>query len=341
MVPPILAEVVRGETVESVHRGHICIVDGGGKQIASVGDTELVTFLRSSAKPFQAMPFILCGAADEFGFTEDEIAIACGSHSGERMHTSIVANMLERLQLSESDLRCGTHTPFNNKEAERLSRAGETPTQLHNNCSGKHAAMLATAKHMGADTTNYESTSNPIQKAITKAVSNFAEIPVADVKIGVDGCGVPSFAMPVAAMARSFANLVMPDKFEDDIKNAAVRIVEAMIKYPKLIGGTERLDTMLMEAASGKIISKVGADGVWLCGVLPSEKYPAGLGVALKIENGDDKRARPVVAVEILRQLGILSAGDLPDLSPMPLKSRRGDIVGKIEAVLDWPCRSC
>ncbi len=130
----------------------------------------------------------------------------------------------------------------------------------------------------------------------------------------------------------------MPDKFENDIKNAAGRIVAAMIKYPKLIGGSERLDTMLMEAASGKIISKVGADGVWLCGVLPSEKYPAGLGIALKIEDGDDKRARPVVAVEILRQLGILSAGDLPDLSPMPLKSRRGDIVGKIETVLDGSC---
>ncbi|MGI8812464.1 MAG: asparaginase [Pyrinomonadaceae bacterium] len=334
MVPPILAEVIRGDTVESVHRGHVSVINGLGLEIASIGDPSIVTFFRSSAKPFQALPFILSGAADELGFTDDEIAMACASHSGEKMHTSIVANMLERLKLSEKDLRCGVHMPFYEKEAERMLKVGETPTQLHNNCSGKHAAMLAMAKQMGADISNYESPFNPVQKAILRSVSNFSGIPIGDIKCAVDGCAAPNFAISVSAMAQSFANLVNPARFDEDIQNACKRIVDAMIKYPKLIGGTERLDTMLMEAAPGKIVSKVGADGVWLCGVLPSEKYPTGLGIALKIEDGDDLNSRPVVAIELLRQLGLFAPDTLPDLSPMPIKNRRGDNVGEIAAVL-------
>src|SRR5258706_11702072 len=325
MTSEILAKVIRGETVESIHRGHLIVVDGDGKVIASIGDPSTVTFFRSSAKPFQAIPFITSGAADQFGFTEDEIAMACASHSGEPMHVERVANMLAKIGLSESDLRCGVHMPFNEKESERMIRAGEKPTQLHNNCSGKHAAMLAFAKYIDADIKTYDLPDNRIQRRILKCVSDFTEVPENEIAIGIDGCAAPNFALPVAAMAKSFINLISPSRFPDETQNACRRIVSAMIKFPELIGGSERLDTMLMQAAPGKIISKVGADGVWLCGVLPSEKWPKGLGIALKVEDGDDHRARPVVAVEILRQLGILSASDLPNLSPMPIKNRRGD----------------
>jgi L-asparaginase II len=337
MPSEILANVIRGETVESIHRGHFIVLDGEGRIVASAGDPSTVTFYRSSCKAFQAIPCITSGAADRFGFTEDEIAMAVASHSGEKIHVETAARMLAKAGLSETDLRCGAHMPFYEAEANRMIAAGETPSQLHNNCSGKHSAMLAFAKHIGADIATYESPSNPIQKAIVSCVAEFAEVPVSGIATGVDGCAAPNFALPIAAMAKSFVNLLSPPStFDDKTRDACRRIVSAMIKYPDLIGGTGRLDTMLMQAVEGKLISKVGADGVWLCGVLPSEKWPTGLAIALKIEDGDDFLSRPVVAIEILRRLRVLGLNDLAGVSPMPVKNRRGDVVGKIEAVVRW-----
>jgi L-asparaginase II len=328
----VLAHVIRGETVESIHRGHIHVVEGEGNTVASVGDPSTVTYFRSAAKPFQTLPFITSGAADAFGFTEEEIAMSIASHSGEGMHVERVAKMLERIGMSESDLHCGAHAPFYAAEAERMLREGETPTQLHNNCSGKHAAMLALAKHIDADTATYELAENRIQKRILRCVSDFTGIAESDIAQGIDGCAAPNFAIPVTAMAKSFANLVFPLNFHPAVQEAASRITHAMMRHPELIGGTDRLDTMLMKAAPGKIISKVGADGVWLCGVLPSDKYPRGLGIALKVDDGDDHRGRPVIAVEILKQLDILVDTALPDLSPMLIRNRRGDQVGRVAA---------
>ena len=332
MQAEILAKVIRGDTVESIHRGHIIVIDGEGKTVSEMGDPSMVTFYRSAGKPFQAMPLLTSGAADAFGFSEEEIALACASHSGEARHVRIAELMLERIGLTESYLRCGTHLPFYEKEAERMMRAGEYPNQLHNNCSGKHAAMLAVAKHLGADLESYEGVDHPVQNAILNAVAEFSETSESEIAVAIDGCAAPNFALPISAMARSFLNLVSPPESIAEVSRAAAgRIVSAMTKFPELIGGTERLDTMLIQAAEGHVISKVGADGVWLCGVVPCEKWLTGLGIALKVEDGDDKRARPVVAVEILRQLGILSDDALPELSPMPIKNRRGDLVGRVE----------
>lgn len=336
MQSEILAKVIRGATVESIHRGHFVVIDGGRNLIASAGDPETVTFLRSAAKPIQAIPLITSGAADAFEFSEDEIAMACASHSGEAIHVRLAKLMLERIGLSESHLRCGVHLPFNDKESERMQRAGEYPTQLHNNCSGKHIGMLGLAKHIGADLATYEEIDHPVQQAILHAVSVFTETPIEEVLVGIDGCAAPNFAVSLLGMAKSFLNLIAPpSSFDEDLQDAGRRITQAMLNCPDVIGGTDRLDTMLMKAAPGKIISKVGADGVWLCGVLPSEQWPTGLGIALKVEDGDDKRARPVIAVEILRQLGVLSDIDLSDVSPMPIKNRRGEIVGKVDAIID------
>lgn len=329
----VLAKVFRGETVESVHRGHLIIIDGEGNTLASAGNPKTVTFLRSSAKPFQALPFVLSGACDEYEFSEEELALACASHSGERIHVRIAEQMLTRIGMYEAYLRCGAHLPFNEKEAERMQRAGEQPTQLHNNCSGKHAAMLAVAKILEADLQTYEDFDHPVQQAILEAMSAFSGVPVKKIKLAVDGCAAPNFAMPVAAMAKSFVNLVSPpEEMDGKLRNAAARIVSAMVKFPELIGGTERLDTMLMQAAPGQLISKVGADGVWLCAVLPCDRWPRGLGIALKIEDGDDRRGRPVVAVELLRQLGIIDQDALAEISPMAIKNRRGDVVGEVRA---------
>lgn len=336
MPAQVIANVIRGETVESVYCGHMAVVDGNGNSnsVFSLGDPSTVTYFRSSAKAFQAIPFITSGAADAFGFSEDEIALAVASHSGEPMHTEIARRMLEKAGFSESDLQCGSHLPFSEAETSRMLAAGEQPTQLHNNCSGKHAAMLAFAKHIGADAATYLSQDNRIQKRILRCVADFTEVPEESIAMGVDGCSAPIFALPVAAMAKSFINLLRPANFPEQTQIACRRIVDAMMTYPELIGGSTRLDTMLMNAAPARIISKVGADGVWLCGVLPCEKWSTGLGIALKVADGDDYRARPVVAIEILRQLDVLSKNDLADMSPMPVKNRRGDVVGRVSSMI-------
>ncbi len=333
MKSEILVKVIRGETLESIHRGHILIVDGDGREALSVGDPETVAFIRSSAKPFQIAPFLLAGGAKRFGFTDEDIALGCASHSGEPMHVEIAAGMLKKAGLNESDLRCGTHQPFNEKRAAEMIRAGERPTQLHNNCSGKHSAMLAYAKMLGADLATYEHFDHPIQVEILKIVAKFTGTPAAEIPLAVDGCAAPNFALSVRAMARSFLNLVAPpDAFGDALSAVCARISNAMMKFPELVGGTDRLDTMLMQAARGAIVSKIGAEGVWLCGVVPSEKWPNGLGIGMKIEDGDDKRARAVISVEILKRLGILERDALPELAPLPITNRRGDVVGRVEA---------
>ncbi len=339
MQSEILAEVVRGETVESLHRGHIAIVDGDGETVFSAGNPETVTFFRSSAKAFQAFPCLTSGAAERFGFLDDEIALACGSHSGERIHTETVAKMLWKVGLDEPDLRCGAQMPFNEEIAEKMIRADEKPTQLHNNCSGKHAAMLALAKHLNADLQSYEDLENPVQQAILEAVSLFTGVPRDEIKIGIDGCAAPNFALPLRAMALSFARLVFPPQsFDTETRKACRRIVSAMISYPEMIGGTQRLDTILMQATRGRVISKVGAEGVYVAGILPCERWKRGLGIAVKIEDGDDKRARAVVIIELLRAFGVLDITNdekLREYSPMPIKNRRGDTVGKVVANLD------
>ncbi len=328
-----LAKVFRGETVESIHRGHLLIVDGEGNEIVNIGDAETLAFIRSSAKPFQVLPFLMSGGAERFGFLESEIALACASHSGERIHTAIAERMLKKLGLTENDLRCGAHLPFNETCAEEMIRSGEKPTQLHNNCSGKHAAMLGFAKHIGADLKTYDRPENPIQQQILEMIADFCETLKSEIPVAVDGCCAPNFALSVRAMAKGFLKLVFPpESFDGELREACRRVVTAMMNYPELIGGTERLDTLLMAAARGKFISKIGAEGVWLCGVLPNAKWKKGLGIAMKIEDGDDKRARAVISVEVLRRLGIFEEKTLLNYSPLPIKNRRGENVGRVEA---------
>ncbi len=329
----ILAKAIRGETVESIHRGHLIVVSGEGETLFALGNPETVTFWRSSAKSIQAVPCLRHGAAEAFGFSEKEIALACGSHSGEEIHVRTAAQILEKINLSEADLRCGVHLPFDEKRAEEMIRSGEQPNQLHNNCSGKHAAMLAFAKHTGADLQTYEQLKNPVQQAILDCVAEFSDVPRDEIKIGIDGCAAPNFALPIRAMALSFARLILPPKsFDNETREACRRIVSATISHPEMIGGSGRLDTMIMQAARGKIVSKIGAEGVYSAGVLPSPQYKKGLGIAFKIEDGDDKRARAVVLIELLRQLDIFNAETLKEFSPLVITNRCGGLVGRVEA---------
>ena len=335
--PEQIVEVWRGPIIESRHRGHLVAVDGTGATVASLGSPDTVTFLRSSAKPIQALPSLVSGAADRFGFTEQEIAISCGSHNGEPIHVEAVTSMLRKIGLDHTALKCGAHEPYSQQVAREMIRKGEQPSVLQNNCSGKHAAMLALARHIGAPVETYDELSHPVQQMILKAVANFANVPVEDIVIATDGCAAPIFAISVRAMALMYARLVAPPpNFDTQTSESCQRIVDAMIRYPEMIGGTtKRLDTELMRAGRGRFISKIGAEGVYTVGVLPSRDWPKGLGLALKIEDGDDQRARPPAVIDALRQLGVLDAADLNTLSeysPTVIRNRRGDHVGEARA---------
>jgi len=330
-----LVEVTRGGITESRHRGHVVAVEPDGTITAYLGAPETITYLRSSAKPHQAIPLVASGAADRFGFTEEEIALACASHSGEPIHTRVAGSMLQKIGLGPEALKCGIHEPFSIEVVRQLRARGEEPNVLQNNCSGKHAGMLALALHLGAPTETYDEPSNPVQLAIAKTVSRFSGIAIEDIAVGTDGCGVPVFGITVKAMALMYERLVAtPAEFDEQTRNACARIVAAMTSHPELIGGTsDRLDTEIMRAAPGRLVSKVGAEGVYTVGVLPCKDWPRGLGLALKIEDGDDHRARPTVVIESLRQLGILTDESLEAVARyafFPVRNRRGDLVGEV-----------
>lgn len=330
-----LVEVRRGPLVESRHRGHVAAVDGAGRSVARLGEPGTVTFMRSSAKPLQALPLVTSGAADRFGFDERELVLACASHSGQDLHAETAARMLRKIGLDERALKCGVHEPFDQETARLLRERGESPSALRNNCSGKHAGMLALALHLGVPPETYDDPRGPVQQAVLRAVAQFSGLPSAEVPVGIDGCGVPVFGMNVRAMALTYAWLVAPPaEFDEPTRRAAARLVAAMGSHPEMIGGTvERFDTQVMRATRGGVISKVGAEGVYTAGVLPCEEWPEGLGLAFKIEDGEDRRARPTVAIECLRQLGVLKGNALETLAPyakFPIHNHRGELVGQI-----------
>lgn len=344
-VPEPLVEVRRGSITESRHRGHIAAVDAAGRIVAHIGVPETVTYLRSSAKPHQAVPLIASGAADRFGFTEQEIAVACASHNGEPIHTEAVASMLGKIGLDASALKCGTHEPFGLEIARRMRERGEMPNVLQNNCSGKHTGMLALALHLGAQTETYDQPGNPAQLLIGRTIAQFSGVPLEDIAVGVDGCGVPVFGVTVRAMALMYARLVAPpEAWDRETREACRRVVSAMTRYPEMVGGSqERLDTVMMRASGGGLISKVGAEGVYTVGVLPSERWPHGLGLALKIEDGEDRRARPPAVIESLRQLGALTDEALEAVAPyatFPVRNHRGDNVGEVRASFELKINS-
>lgn len=313
-----LVEITRGSMVESLHRGFIAAVAGNGELIAALGDVETRTWYRSAAKPFQTIPILTSGAADHFGFTAKELATISASHSGEGTHVEIASSILKKAGLTEADLLCGAHAPFDESAAAKLIAELRPPQNLHNNCSGKHAGMLAFAKFLGEPIGDYIRPEHTIQRQICSVIARFADVPVEDVAVAVDGCSAPVFGVSIVAMARSYARLMGVGQTElaPDFALAAQRVVDAMIEFPELVGGTRgRLDTDLMRATRGQILSKVGAEGVQLLGVKPCDRFPTGLGIAIKIEDGDIRRARDPVVIETLRQLGLLDAEQLTALA--------------------------
>jgi L-asparaginase II len=322
-------ESTRGELVESVHRVSVAVVDPAGHLVASAGDTALVSFWRSAAKPFQAMPLVADGAADHFGFGPRELALACASHSSEPMHVELAEQMLRLVGVSETDLACGPHPPLAGTLTDLSPRIPGAMTPRWSNCSGKHVGMLALARHHGWPKAGYEREAHPVQARCLEAIAEWTGQPRETIRLAIDGCTAVCHGLPLAAMALAYARL---GASEDP---SARRIREAMMGHPGLVAGTGRLCTDLMAAYPGLVLAKVGADGIYGA-ALPNAR----LGVALKVEDGDMRSARPAL-LAVLRQLVDrkkleLPGGDWPGAvahhAELPTVNTRGEITGVLRA---------
>lgn len=316
--------VTRGDLVESRHAVHAAVVDASGRLLVAARDPHLRVWWRSCAKPFQVMPLVADGLFDQLGWSDEHLALACASHGGEPEHVALASEMLTRLGLEEGDLACGAHEPLAARGARLLRESGKRATRLHNNCSGKHAAMLASAAGRGWPTHGYEQPEHAVQQLSRDVVAQWTGLPSAAVAVGIDGCGVSVFGLPLANMALSYARLAMAAKRGDD---APARIVAAMTEHPFLVGGTERFDTLLMSASAGRILCKIGAEGVHTLALLDS-----GIGMAIKVEDGTARAQYPAV-LALLDSLGALPSS-LPDalreLTGRQIRNTRGEPVGEI-----------
>jgi L-asparaginase II len=293
--PVLLVEVTRGEAVESRHFGSAVIADTAGVRW-SVGDPEGAVFPRSTSKPVQALALIESGAADRFDVSDEEVALACASHSGAPEHVELVAAWLKRLKLNAGNLCCGTHWPMNEREARLLAGRGETPTALHNNCSGKHTGFLTTALHLAEPLEEYVARSHPTQQRWLAALEELADISLSSVPVGIDGCSIPSPAIPLAKLARVYARFANREGIRGVRAAAMARIEQAMGAHPRLVAGEGRLCTRVMMATEGRVLVKVGADGVFAAWI-----PEIGVGLALKISDGA-LRASSVAIVGLIRR---------------------------------------
>jgi len=304
-----LAIVTRNRYVESIHHGCICVVDPDGNVVYKKGDINTRFFFRSAAKPIQIIPFIHSGGAKAMNFTSKEIAIGCASHSGEPEHQKTVLNVLKKLNLDVEDLRCGARSPYSAEENKRLISRGEKPSPLHSGCSGKHAAMLAFSKYMGCDISDYNKLSHPVQQEVLKAISFFSGMEADSIPVGIDGCGLPIFILPVYNMALSYARLTWYSLNPGSTYHEACKTVfGAMNEHPEMVAGTGEFDTELIRHTNGKLIAKIGAEAVYCIGIKEKD-----LGVCIKIADGSERAVYPVV-IQLLLELGVLNDSEYEKL---------------------------
>jgi len=304
-------EQLRGGWVETVHEVHVAVMDSSGRLVARTGDPELVTFWRSAAKPFQALPLVEDGAAGRFGLTSEELALACASHSSEPGQVARVRELLGKIGCSERDLLCGPHPPLSDRVAHDYQTRGVRLTAVYSNCSGKHAGMLALARHHGWPTEFYTRLEHPVQQRCLAEVSRWTDVPAVEIKTAVDGCGVVCYGLPLRNMASAYARLGTADRVRD-----------AMLRHPELIAGEGRPCTEMMRAHPGRVIAKVGAEGVY-CALLTQEK----LGVALKVTDGHAIAAALAMAA-VLEALGLRPRP--ASLTARPSVNTRGETVGEL-----------
>jgi len=327
MSNPVLVEVMRGDVVESRHRGAVAVCDADGRVAGSLGDIGRPVFPRSAVKAIQALPLVESGAADAFGFGGEDLAFACASHSGEPDHAAKAAELLGRAGLDVAALECGVHWPSREEAAYELARRHETPTALHNNCSGKHSGFLCTCVHAGIDPRGYVRREHAEQRLVREALVDVTGAVHGEENCGIDGCSIPTYAVPLVDLATGFARMATGTGLQPARAAAARRLMAACMAHPWFVAGTGRADTLMMEAGGGRIFTKTGAEGVF-CAAVPE----LGLGMALKCDDGAGRAAEVVVA----SVLATLLSDDAPlaaslDLMARPLlKNRNGMGVGSL-----------
>jgi L-asparaginase II len=340
-----LFETTRGDIVESVHYGSIAVVDSHGELLASPGDPYAVAFLRSSAKPFQALPFVEHGGVEHFGFTPRELSLACASHEGSDLHVRTVEEMQKKAGIDESQLQCGVHMPGEADAFRSLIVNNRPPETNRNNCSGKHTAMLAYAKMRGLPLENYLDIEHPIQQDVLTSFADMCLIPSEEVHLGTDGCSAPNFAVPLFNAAMGMARFCDPQDLPSARADACRKITNAMTTHPEMVSGYGEFDCELMKEGQGKIVCKRGAEGFQIVGLLPGTlgKDAPGIGIAFKVSDGDaskrnmdlapSSRVRPAVTLEILCQLGALSSEQeqaLGRFGPViSIRNHRGALTGR------------
>jgi len=321
---PVLVEVIRGSLVESRHAGAIAVADASGRLLLALGDVERPIYPRSAIKAMQALPLIESGAADVFALGEGELAVVCASHSGDLVHVEAVRGMLAKAGLDESYLACGAHWPISEDATRELLRARARPRAVHNNCSGKHAGMLATATHLGLDPRGYERPDHPVQVMIAGIISETCGVALDRSRMGIDGCSVPTFALPLAALARGFARLGSGEDLPPERASAARRLLDACFSEPVHVAGEGRFDTIMLRALAPSCLTKGGAEGVH-CASLPSR----GLGIALKIDDGA-KRGTELAMSELIAALLPEASHTLAAQRGGELLNWRGVVVGRV-----------
>jgi L-asparaginase II len=329
--PPIAVEVTRGDLVESVHRVAACAVDHKGSLLYAAGEIDVPVYLRSAAKPFIAAAAIEAGVDREFGLEPCEIAVMAASHAGQAIHVHAVRSILRKIGMEAAALQCGIHWPYDEAAADALRRAAEEPTVLHNNCSGKHAGILALCMVLGADPSTYLSARNPAQQRILEFCARLSDDDAATWPLGVDGCGIPVYATSLRNAALSFARFASLRGIADADAKALRTVRDAMISYPEYVAGTGQFDTELMIAGEGKIAAKAGAEGVHGVAAIAH-----GFGYAAKVLDGS-ARARGPSTVAVLRRLKILdetTTARLGRFARPTVYNRAGDPVGEVRAVI-------
>lgn len=295
MANPILAELTRGGIVETVHRGSVAVFDADGGNVLSLGDVERPVFPRSAYKLIQALPLVETGAADHYGFGQKELSLACASHSSEPGHVDLAAKMLGAAGLGEPDLECGSHWPIMGSAGEitriELAQSGNTPNQLYNNCSGKHAGFLCCAKHAGLKTSGYIKPEHEIQRHIFSVFETLVGEKITADQCGIDGCSAPTLAASLTGLAKAFAKLAAGTGLEPVRAKAAKRLMDACMAQPWYMAGTNRFCTRVMELGEGRIFAKMGAEGVYMA-TIPE----MGLGIAIKADDGADRAGEMILA---------------------------------------------
>jgi L-asparaginase II len=302
MANPIVVEVTRGALVESAHSGAGVVVDGDGRVVVAFGDVERAVYPRSAVKALQALPLVESGAAESLGLSDEEIALACASHSGSEDHVAIARAMLVKAGCDERALECGAHWPLGEDEARELARAASKPTALHNNCSGKHAGFLCLSCAMGVDPKDYVAPGHPVQREVAASIEAMTGARLSDAARGVDGCAIPTYAVPLVALARGFARLGTGHGLSLARRNALARIRAAVAAHPMIVAGRGRFDTDVMSLLGARVFIKSGAEGV-ACAAMPE----VGLGLAVKADDGAGRAAQVMIA-SLIRRFASLDA---------------------------------